>query len=82
MEKKKETQYDQIYNFIKKYGSITPMQAFQYLHITKLATRISEMTKSGHYTVKKTPVNITHRDGTQTRYMKYTDIRKKRKVRL
>lgn len=76
---KKETQYDLIYNFIKKHGSITPLQAFQYLHITKLATRISEMTKSGEYTVKKTPVSITQRDGKRIRYMEYSKIVKKRR---
>jgi len=74
MANKKNTQYVQIYQFVRKNGSITPMQAFSELGITKLATRISEMTKNGDYSVKKTPITI---DG--TRYMKYSQIVKKRR---
>ena len=77
---KKQTQYDQIYRYVKQHGSITPMQAFGQLGITKLATRISEMTSDGSYTVKKTPVVITRKDGTRVRYMEYSKIVKKRKV--
>ena len=55
---KKETQYDLIYNFVKQKGSITPKQAFP-LGITKLATRISEMTRSGKYSVNY----VEHRAG-------------------
>ena len=71
----KQTQYDKVYQYVKRNGSITPMEAFQHLGITKLATRISEMTANGEYTVKKTPVVV---DG--TRYMKYSKIVKKRRV--
>lgn len=71
---KKQTQYDQIYFYIKSYGSITPMKAFRDLGITKLATRISEMTRSGEYSVKKVPVVIHG-----VRYMTYTNITKKRR---
>ena len=72
---KKQTQYDQIYQFVRKNGSITPMQAFSELGVTKLATRISEMTADGSYTVKKTPIVVNG-----TRYMSYSKIVKKRKV--
>ena len=71
----KQTQYDKVYRYVKRNGSITPMEAFQHLGITKLATRISEMTANGEYTVKKTPVVV---DG--TRYMKYSKIVKKRRA--
>lgn len=73
MATKKETQYAKIYNFVKANGSITPMQAYE-LGITKLATRISEMTRSGEYSVKKTPVKING-----TRFMQYSKITKKRR---
>ena len=78
---KRETQYDLIYNFIKQNGSITPKQAFL-LGITKLATRISEMTRSGKYSVKKTPIVVTNRDGSKTRYMEYSRIVKKRQPKV
>ena len=78
----KETQHDQIYFYIKSHGSITPMKAFQHLGITKLATRISEMTKSGKYSVKKTPVYSTNREGRTVRYMEYSQIVKKRQPKV
>lgn len=37
----------QILDFISRFGSITPMDAFLELGITKLSTRISEMKKMG-----------------------------------
>ena len=70
---RKQTQAEIIYAFVKRYGSITPMQAYE-LGITKLATRISEMTRSGAYSVKKTPVKIN-----DTRFMRYSKIVKKRR---
>ena len=41
------TQRELILQYIEDFGSITPMQAFADLGITKLATRISEMRKDG-----------------------------------
>lgn len=41
------TQRELIMNYIEEFGSITPMEAFADLGITKLATRISEMRKDG-----------------------------------
>ncbi len=44
---KRPTQKDRILDFIKKHGSITPMDAYFHLGITKLATRVSEMRRDG-----------------------------------
>lgn len=41
------TQREAILSYITEFGSITPMEAFADLGITKLATRISEMRKDG-----------------------------------
>lgn len=41
------TQREAILNYINEFGSITPMEAFSDLGITKLATRISEMRRDG-----------------------------------
>ena len=41
------TQHKSILDYIVAFGSITPMDAFSVLHITKLATRISEMKTLG-----------------------------------
>ena len=40
------TQKQEILEYIRKHGSITPMDAFP-LGITKLATRVSEMRSAG-----------------------------------
>lgn len=73
---KKQTQYDKIYNHIKRFGSITPKEAFFELGITKLSTRISEMVRSGQYSVKKKWIE----DADGTRYMSYSKITKKRRI--
>lgn len=41
------TQYDRIIDYLDTFGSISPMEAFSDLGITKLATRISEMKRNG-----------------------------------
>ena len=41
------TQGERIINYINTFGSISPMEAFMDLGITKLATRVSEMTAEG-----------------------------------
>ena len=42
-----------IVSYLKQYGSITPMQAFDELNCTKLATRIGELRKEGVEIVDK-----------------------------
>jgi hypothetical protein len=42
------TQSEKIIDYIERFGSITPMEAFMDLGITKLATRVSEMRKKGY----------------------------------
>ena len=65
------TQYDRIANYINTFGSITPMEAFADLGITKLSTRIGEMTCSG-YKIKRQMETGKNRYGEVTRYMRYS----------
>lgn len=44
---KQLSQQDLILMYLEENGSITPMQAFSDLGITKLATRVSEMRREG-----------------------------------
>lgn len=67
------TQHSRIKQYIEDFGSITPMQAFSDLGITKLATRISEMTKQG-YQVKREMIASTNRYGEPTHFMKYSKV--------
>ena len=59
-----------ILDYIAAFGSITPMDAFGTLHITKLATRISEMKMLGIQfdQVYESRKNDT---GRSVRYMRY-----------
>lgn len=41
------TQCERIIQYMKEFGSISPMEAYGDLGITKLATRISEMKDAG-----------------------------------
>ena len=41
------TQHDRILNYMKEFGSITTLDAFRDLGITKLTTRISELRRDG-----------------------------------
>lgn len=65
------TQRDAITKFIEEHGSITPMDAYEALGITKLATRISEMIREGT-PVYKSWEEGENRYGEKVRFMRYT----------
>lgn len=63
-------QQKMILDYIAAFGSITPMDAFQVLHITKLATRISEMKALG-IQFEQTYESRKNGAGKSVRYMRY-----------
>lgn len=65
------TQREAIVNYITEFGSITPMDAFADLGITKLATRISEMKKDG-LRFKTETVKSKNRYGKTISFAKYS----------
>ena len=65
------TQREQIIDYLNRFGSITPMEAFSDLGITKLATRISEMCKDGKE-FKIETVTSTNRFGKKVHFAKYS----------
>jgi hypothetical protein len=65
------TQQEAILDYINRFGSITPMQAFSDLGITKLATRVSEMKKDG-ITLKHESIKCKTRLGRTTHYTRYS----------
>ena len=67
------TQREAILQYIEDFGSITPMQAFSDLGITKLATRISEMRKDG-MEFKIEMVSSRNRYGKSVNYAKYSFV--------
>jgi hypothetical protein len=65
------SQHERILKYITDYGSISPMEAFNDLGITKLSTRIGEMRRDGidfhqEWEVRK------NRYGEKVRYMRYS----------
>lgn len=65
------TQHEAIRQYINDYGSITPIEAFNDLGITKLATRISEMRKRGEE-FKVERVEHTNRYGQTKKFCRYS----------
>ena len=65
------TQGERVIDYIERFGSITPIEAFGDLGITKLATRISELRKEG-IEFKKEFVKSKNRFGETVHYMKYS----------
>lgn len=65
------TQSERIIDYINRFGSISPMEAFIDLGITKLATRVSEMSSEGIEFVKKYEES-TNRFGEKVHYMRYS----------
>lgn len=64
------TQHEQILIYIRMHGSITPMDAFTDLGITKLATRISEMKREG-VEFEQDFESRENRFGERVHYMRY-----------
>lgn len=70
----KITQRQLILNYIQDFGSITPIEAFSDLGITKLATRISEMRKDGMQ-FKIDTVKSKNRYGKTVWFAKYSFLK-------
>lgn len=68
---KKDTQHIAILKYFRTHRTITPMQAFRDLGITKLATRVSEMKRDG-YIFGQEMINVTNRYGETVRVMEYS----------
>ena len=64
------TQHERILQYIKEFGSISPMEAYGDLGITKLATRISEMRADGMEFDQRME-STKNRYGDKVRYMRY-----------
>ena len=64
------TQKEAVLQYIEDFGSITPIQAFADLGITKLATVISSLRLKDGVEIKKESVKV------KTRYSKQTIIKR------
>ena len=66
------TQKQAVLNYINDYGSITPMEAFMDLGITKLATVVSNLIHEDEVPIKKTPQGVKNRYGRMVYFMRYS----------
>lgn len=64
------TQGERIIQYMKEFGSISPMEAYRDLGITKLATRISEMRAEGMEFDQRMEKK-KNRYGDKVHYMRY-----------
>ena len=64
------TQQERILKYMDDFGSITPMEAFMDLGITKLSSRISEMIRHG-IQIEKSMEFTSNRYGQPVRFMRY-----------
>lgn len=65
------TQKERIVQYLDDFGSITTMEAFSDLGITRLASRIHELVRNG-LPIKKEMVSSKNRYGEEVHYMRYS----------
>lgn len=65
------TQHEKIIQYVKEHGSITPMEAWSKLRITKLSTRIGEIERLKGIKFDRKEISKKNRDGERVRYMQY-----------
>lgn len=65
------TQHQRIYSYMERFGSISPMDAFNDLGITKLSTRIGEMRRKGIHIDQRLCVG-RNRFGEDITFMRYS----------
>lgn len=65
------TQCERIYRHLKDYGSITSLEAMQEYGIMRLASRISDMKKSG-IAIRSETVTGQNRYGERTSFARYS----------
>ena len=64
------TQNEQVLDYMQKYGSITALDAMRDLGCMRLASRISDLKKSGHRIITFSRT-VVRRDGTKARVAEY-----------
>lgn len=64
-------QADRVFQYMKDFGSITPLDAVKDLGVMCLAERVRDLRNAG-IDVKGTPESSKNRYGEKTRYMRYS----------
>lgn len=67
----KRTQADRVLDYIKKFGSITTLEAFRDLGVTRLSARIYEL-RNRNIEIVSTSLTSKNRYGEKCTYAKYS----------
>ena len=65
------SQKQMVLDYITEFGSITPIDAFRDLGVTRLAAKVFELKKDGH-DIDKVIETGKNRFGNRTRYARYS----------
>ena len=65
------TQKKMVLDYIREFGSITPLDGFRDLGVTRLAAKVFELKKDGH-DIDKVIETGKNRFGNRTRYARYS----------
>ena len=68
---KRKTQRERVLEYIKRFGSITSLQAYKDLGVTRLSAVIFELKASG-YNITSSTISSKNRYGELCHYSKYT----------
>lgn len=74
MANRKPTQVDRVIQYIKQFGSITTIEAFVDLGITRLSARIWEIRHDRGYEVKAEVVKGKNRFGEPVHFYRYSIV--------
>lgn len=69
----KKTQNELVLEYLRQFGSITSLEAFNDLGVTRISARIFDLRSDGH-TIKSEFVKVPRRNGEETSVAKYTLI--------
>lgn len=69
----KKSQNEQVLDYLMAYGSITTLEAYERLGITRLSGRIYDLRKEGH-DIKGDPVEVETRSGGTTTVTRYYPV--------
>ena len=64
-------QTEQILDYMKSYGGITPMDALKDIGCMRLAARIADLRRDGHR-IKGEKIEVRRRDGSKAHVTRYT----------
>ncbi len=70
MQRERKSQNFQVLQYMEQYGSITSLEAYEDLRITRLASRIHDLKEMG-YDIRKSTEHYFH-DGIYTHYARYS----------